>query len=115
MNTPSILNKLLSNRQYVFDYQPFRHFIEENLVWALQDKHVDTHRVDPTNAYRFRYDLAAYLLNENIPFEYHWLYMRLNDMKYNWDFNENTKVLYFLKSDVIDQLIGQFSLLNSVN
>lgn len=102
-----ILNTIDVNRQWIYDDQGMRNVFEDHLPWLRERAGV--HRVDPKHAAQYQYDFSNYLkIVLNVPVGLHWLYMRLNNMYYNWDFIETTQFLYLPKESDIDKLIGEY-------
>lgn len=82
----------------------FRNMFEDHIEYFKRSAKI--HEVDKNNAYRFSGDLAAYLNNAGVPLSRVWLIMRLNDMKYNWEFNEDTRYLLEVDLDQLDELLS---------
>lgn len=104
-------NHILFSTDYVTDAEGFRHIYEDYIPYLrLRAK---TKLVDKNKAYQFRHDLSAYLHDENIDFSRHWMIMRLNNMKYNWEFDESVDFLYIPEEDDIAVIAFSYSNLES--
>lgn len=91
-----------------------RAIIEDHLDWLRERG--ETILVDPYDAYRFNYDLSGYLQTISIPTHYHWIVMRMNNMKYNWEFKDTVEMLSIPKDADIEYLSSVYaSNLYSIN
>lgn len=104
----------LSMTQYIqgseddlYNYIPFRHCLEDHL--RLLRSNAKPTSVDPMDAYRFRYDLSAYLRHKGVPFHLHYIVMRVNDMYYNYDFDESTTYLLIPDEDSLSNIANIYS------
>lgn len=84
-----------------------RHVFEDHMTWLKA--RCSTHKVDKQNAYRFNKDFSAYLTNLAVPVNLQWIYYRVNDYLYPWDFDEETDLLLFPNHNDIDLIIGQYA------
>lgn len=98
-----------SNRDIILEEDKFRNYIEDHLIW-LRERSTPT-KVEPIEAYRFKHDIFGYLMYKNIEPGFHWIYMRINGMTYNWQFNESIQVLFFPPNELIDSLIDQYNVI----
>lgn len=110
-NNLTIQQQTLRNSQYIFDDPGMRAVFEDHLPWLLSRANI--HQVDAFDAQKYRHDLTAYLHEKQIPLGLHWLYLRLNKMKFNWEFTENTAFLYAPNEDDVNDLINQYALMIS--
>jgi hypothetical protein len=53
------------------------------------------------------------LFDLNIPLNLHWFIMRLNDMKYNHEFDESYQLLYLPDDGVLEELLAQYNTINA--
>lgn len=81
-----------------------RNCFEDHMNWLI--KNSELHVVDKNDAYRFHYDFSAYLMEQNIEPGLHWVYMRVNNYKYNWEFTQDTEYLLVPRLQDIETLIG---------
>lgn len=107
-----ITNKTHSNQSYIYYHNPFRHFFEDHIDW-IKENRVVTHRVEPMQAHVHRYDLSSLLFDLNIPLHKHWFIMRINDMKYNHEFDEHVGVLWLPEDTVLEELVADYNTLNA--
>lgn len=110
-NTPPIQQQILKNENYIYDDPGMRAVFEDHIPWLLT--RAEIHQVDKYEAQRFHNDLSAYLHQMQVPFGLHWLYMRMNDMRFNWEFTEHREFLYIPKEDDVNDIINQYALLIS--
>lgn len=94
------------NLDYTLDNDVIRHVLEDHLPY-LKSRSM-THRVDSALAYRFNHDINGYLTALNIPLGMQWFYLRVNNMQYPWEFNDEMELLLFPKEDDINTIIGQY-------
>lgn len=97
---------LIEQSPMVYYHEGWRQTIEDHLPW-LQARS-QWRQVDPFKAHVFHNDLTGYLTDLGIPQGKHWLIMRLNDFHYNWDFEEDRKLLLIPHDEDIDHLTNCF-------
>lgn len=107
-----INKKTHSNYSFTFYHDPFRHFFEDHIDW-IKENRIVTHKLEPMQAYVHRYDLSSLLFDLNIPMNLHWFIMRLNDMKYNHEFDESHQLLYLPDDGVLEELLAQYNTINA--
>lgn len=89
----------------VFYTQPFKQYIETHLKF-LRD-HPDTIKrvVEPGLVYKNRFDFYGLLLDMKVPYQYHWLIMRVNGMHDPSEMPAEHLALLVPDTRVIDQLV----------
>lgn len=101
---PSMRSCIKSNTSTILEESGMRNCFEDHIDWLLSRS--STHRVDKYEAYRFNKDLSGYLMQQGVNLGLHWLIMRMNNMKYNWEFTEDTELLYLPDNQDVERLIG---------
>ena len=107
-----INKKTHSNYSYMYFFSPFRHFFEDHIEW-IKENRVVTHKIDPMQAHVHRYDFSSLLFDLQIPIHYHWFVMRINDMKYNHEFDEDRELLWLPDDNVLEELLAQYNTINA--
>lgn len=100
-------DKIKKNNFIILNLTPLRHVFEDHMNYIRERS--EPHKVEPIDTVRFKHDLNGYLMSIGIPPGYHWCYMRVNDMKYPWEFDESTEILLFPPNEVINELVSQYA------
>lgn len=86
-------------------YDPgFRALLEASLDLIRNDSSTSQARIDEHKARIYRRDFYTYLKNVGIQYEYHWIIMRLNNMRSPYDFDETVSVIYVPSESMINKL-----------
>lgn len=104
MSEPKMSAKTNTGYDRILYEQGMRNCFEDHIKWLTENS--ELHVVDKVDAYRFHYDFSAYLMEKGIEPGLHWLYMRINNYKYNWEFTQDTQFLLVPRLQDIETLIG---------
>lgn len=58
----------------------FRNVLEDHMTFLRNSSETSILNIESAMAYKYEGDLFGLLFNYKVPFEYHWVVMRMNDM-----------------------------------
>jgi len=70
---------------------------------------IDYINIEPAKAYKYEGDLWGLLFEERIPFELHWVIMRLNAMRNPSDYTQEHTALIVPASDTVSRYNAKFA------
>lgn len=87
----------------VFYSDRWTKLIEDHIDYLKE--HANTQLIDlqPHTAYIYRYDFYGFLNSMSVPPEYHWCYLRVNDMHYPEQFDK-PRTVWMPDSGTIEEL-----------
>lgn len=86
----------------------FLHYIESHLEYIKRDPRVGYLEVQPDASYRALDDVYTFQRMANIPKEYWWINMRLNDLYHPNDFSERIKEFLYITPDMYSMLYSTY-------
>lgn len=107
-------NQLSGADNAVYYSEGFRQCIEDALTWLITNPQTQTQPIDPGLAYRYEADFNGLMIYYNVPYQYHWICMRMSGLVSPDEMTAQQS--YFLKpSDaLIQQMVSNFTAANAV-
>lgn len=85
--------------------QSVRKMLEYHIPYLRRNNRSTVINIDPHVAWEFEYDLNGLLLHFRIPWNLHWITMRLNDMHAPDEYRHTMLALYIPDVSVVDKLV----------
>lgn len=82
----------------------FRNIIEDHLTFLKNSSDLTNISIDPSMAYKYEGDLFGLLSYYKIPFEHHWITMRLNNMTNPNQTKSTLLNLFILNRTVLERI-----------
>lgn len=111
-----IIDNLSLGKDSEIYYDPgFRQVLEDSLTFILSQRDIKIQDVDEHDAYKYEGDFWGLLAHVyNVPYELHWLVMRLTGFTSPDQAGPDLKVVYIPNPSYIQQLLSNYqSSLNS--
>ena len=106
MAQPTLATTLQQDGAAIYYTDSFRTMIEFNLQWLLTSTYISTMAINNHDAYVYEYDLFGLLTSMSIPWQLHWIIMRLNGLNSSEEFTADMTNLYLPTEAVITNMVA---------
>lgn len=110
--TMSINGRMVNEGADVYYTPEWHRFIESHLHWLRKLASNVVLNIEPSDAYKYEADLQGLLQAYNIPMEYHFIVMRMNDMTSPTHYAMSTTQLILPDFQQIESLRSVFATTN---
>jgi hypothetical protein len=109
LSTMSINAQMSGADQQVFYTDGLRNALEDALTWLISHPLTTAQVVDPGIAYRFEADFYGMLNYYNVPYQFHWLIMRMTGFVAPEE--SPSDLIQFLKPDfnTVQQIVSLYN------
>jgi hypothetical protein len=109
-----ISNLATSDGPTIYYSTELRLIFEDHMSYLRDSTEMSILSVEPTMAYKYEGDLFGLLFHYNVPFEYHWIVMRVNKMT-NPNQSKSTLISLFVPNrSVIERLKNVYMTKNRI-
>ena len=105
----TVKDHLLSEGPKVFYKESFRNLLEEHLSYLKDESTVEEVVIEPNLLNKFKHNFYGYLNVKNIPRQYHWIVMRMNNMHSSSDFNTTMRTFIMPDINTIENMVKIFN------
>lgn len=108
LSTMSINAQASGTDKQIFYTDGLRNALEDALTWLIIHPKTVPITVEPGLAYRFEADFYGLLNNDNVPYEFHWLIMRMTGLSAPEEATQD--LLQYLKPDftVVQNIVSLY-------
>jgi len=109
----TIVNKMQGADQAIFYSEAFRAQLEDALQWLINYPLTKSQTVDSILAYEYEGDFYGLCNYYNIPYQFHWLVMRMSGLAAPDEASRELNTILIPEPNVIQQMVSNFNTLPS--
>lgn len=106
--TMPIVQKMRQSGNDIYYDDSFRRMFESHLPYIRSQTDIESGPLDPQLALKYTGDFQGLLGEMNVAPQYHWFYMRLNDMQSFEAIDTSVSTILVIPVQIIDQLVALY-------
>lgn len=109
-----ISNLATNDGAAIYYSNELRNILEDHMTYFKNSNEISILNIEPKIAYKYEGDLFGLLFYYSVPFEYHWIVMRVNDMTNPNQSKSTLSMLYVPNRAIIERLKNVYMTKNRI-